>query len=305
MKTKASIIIAIVLTILIAGYIGTDFFLKWHKTTVDSAETSARLECDARLSALEQNLRELEQQRIDEQTFSLPPVRLTEAFGSDIGALVDPIAMLTPDECRAVNEALVQFFTYLDNTGFGDRIRPDENSLVFFEKALKRLVKRPPRYAGETAELLNLFQSVSHVSRTLGAKDTLILRDALTREADLLEPALALFYRLIHNQPACPSAISLPSLSVLYHYAHFFLNSMSGRSYLMRRDSKIRILATYYALMVIRLAEEQSLNVYGLDPRNQAALLIEDITNHRRLMYADIYVTQLEGLLNPPSPNPQ
>lgn len=72
----------------------------------------------------------------------------------------------------------------------------------------------------------------------------------------------------------------------------------------MRRDSKIRILATYYALMVIRLAEEQSLNVYGLDPRNQAALLIEDITNHRRLMYADIYVTQLEGLLNPPSPNP-
>lgn len=304
MKTKASIIIAIVLTILIAGYIGTDFFLKWHKNTVDLAENRVRLESDARLSTLEQSLRELEQQRIDEQTFSLPPDRLAEAFGGDIRSLIDPIAMLTPDECRAVNQTLVQFFTYLDNTGYGDRVRPDENSLAFYENALKRLVRRPPRYAGETAELLSLFQSVSHVSRTLGAKETLVLRDILAQEADLLEPTLALFYRLLHNQPPCPSDIPLPSLSVLYHYAHFFLNSMSGRSYLLRRGSKIRILATYYALMVVRLAEEKSLNVYGLDPRNQAALLMEDIANHRRLMYADIYVTQLEGLLNPPSPNP-
>ncbi|GAB6096661.1 hypothetical protein JCM14469_29140 [Desulfatiferula olefinivorans] len=295
MKTRASIIIAIVLTILIAGYIGTDFFLKWHTSAVDSTENRIRLECDARIATLEKTLDDLERQRLDETTFSLPPDRLIEAFGDDIGPLIDPAAAATPETCPAVNRALARFFIYLDS-----RAAPGstaETSAAFLEKALTRLAKRPPPYAGETAEVTILFQSVSHLSRALGSRNALLLRDMLTREADLMEPALALAYRLMIHRPPCTSDMPMPELSVLYSYAHFFLNSMAGRSYLMRRDSKLRILATYYALMVVRLAETQSLNVYGLDPRNQAALLIEDIVNHRRLMYADIYVAQLEALI--------
>jgi hypothetical protein len=37
----------------------------------------------------------------------------------------------------------------------------------------------------------------------------------------------------------------------MYEYASY-LNTLGGRSYLMRRDSKVRLLTTYYCILVLR-----------------------------------------------------
>ena len=42
--------------------------------------------------------------------------------------------------------------------------------------------------------------------------------------------------------------ITRPSIEQLYRYACFFLETLGGRSYVFRRDSKVRILTLYYCV---------------------------------------------------------
>ncbi len=87
-----------------------------------------------------------------------------------------------------------------------------------------------------------------------------------------------------------------PGLDVMYAYAGFFLNTLAGKSYLLRRDSKIRRLTTYYAVLIIDKANDENLNSSGIDIRPHIDFLINDIQSQIGLIHQKQYLIQLEQL---------
>ena len=45
----------------------------------------------------------------------------------------------------------------------------------------------------------------------------------------------------------------------------FFLNTLGGRSYMLRRESKLRMLVSYYAILIVDRANDEKFNRYGID----------------------------------------
>lgn len=293
---KLSLIVLIALTVIIATYIGVDFFFKWHDAELRSSRDLAKAECDQRVSVLEQKIQHLEEELIKEKGSYLSPEIINDAFGRDISELISPKDGLSPDECQSLKQAVESFFYYLDNNGYSDRYNLKDGAFSYYKNVLTLLDRNPPQFAGESAEMLSLFRSMSHFSRILGKNGALIIKDIIENETDMVEPALAVFFQLFKNEKNCPTQDMVPSLSTMYQYAHFFLNTLSGKSYQMRRNSKLRILAQYYSVMIVRMAEEKSMNIYGIDPRVQAETLLYDIVNHRGLLYKDMYIQQLEAI---------
>ena len=87
-----------------------------------------------------------------------------------------------------------------------------------------------------------------------------------------------------------------PSLGTLYEYAGFFLNSVGGRSYLLRRDSRVRILTTYYCVLIVDRANQEEANRHGIDIRPHIDSVAEEIGNHRGLVFQKEYLDALAGL---------
>ena len=82
----------------------------------------------------------------------------------------------------------------------------------------------------------------------------------------------------------------------MYQYAGFFLTTLGGRSYLLRRDSKLRILINYYSILILDLANNEKMNSVGIDIRNHIELLFIDLSNQKGLVYCDGYLNELEAL---------
>ena len=74
-----------------------------------------------------------------------------------------------------------------------------------------------------------------------------------------------------------------PSLETLYEYAGFFLNTLGGRNYLMRRNAQLRILTSYYCLLILDKANDETLNRYGIDIRPHIKLVLSEIKNAKSL----------------------
>ena len=64
----------------------------------------------------------------------------------------------------------------------------------------------------------------------------------------------------------------------------------------MRRDSQLRILASYYCLLILDKANDEKLNRYGIDIRPQIELLMSEINNTKNLIYKKRYLGKLATL---------
>jgi len=82
----------------------------------------------------------------------------------------------------------------------------------------------------------------------------------------------------------------------LYEYAVFFLNTMSGKAYLLRRKSGTRILLTYYSILTLDRADKEHLNRCGVDIIPHVNLLIDDISSYSGLDYRDKYLEKLDSI---------
>jgi hypothetical protein len=82
----------------------------------------------------------------------------------------------------------------------------------------------------------------------------------------------------------------------LYEYAGFFLNTLAGKSYLLRRDSKVRILTSYYCVLIVDRANDETLNRHGIDVRPHIDFLFYDIINQRVLVNKKQYLGKLVSL---------
>jgi hypothetical protein len=74
------------------------------------------------------------------------------------------------------------------------------------------------------------------------------------------------------------------------------LNTLAGRSYLMRRDSKVRILTTYYSVLILDKANDEQLNPGGLDIRPHIEFLLNDLQTQIGLIHQKQYLAEVKQL---------
>jgi hypothetical protein len=157
----------------------------------------------------------------------------------------------------------------------------------------------PPVVARETDDLFAILNNMAHFFRILGLKDTLMVKDILMHEQELIEPSMALFYKWSEIAPECAADVGLNielPLTRLYEYAGYFINTLGGQSYLFRRELYLRALTRYYSILVIDRANSVDANLYGIDIRYTLDALIEEIQGNSALVNRQEYLENLMRL---------
>ena len=269
--------ILIVLIILgITGYVAYTLFMKWHTEQVETARIQVQDE-----------LKEVEKPGI-------PADRLIEVFGKAPEAIPGEETQISLEE---VESQVMAFFSYLDSREYVSAYQLEGGAFQQFQLTIKELSSHAPLIVGETESLYSLYSNMAHFFRVLGIKRINLIKEILENESDIIESMMETFYLWFTiNVPSGEKEVNRPSLEMLYTYSGYFLNTLSGRSYLLRRHAKVRTLTTYYCVLILDKANDVLLNAYGLDIRPRIALLLPEINSQTGLMNREQYVADLEKL---------
>jgi hypothetical protein len=266
---------------------------QWHTDAVEEAVQKEKEACLTKIARLEADVQRLAEEA-GLQPQALPSkADLTPVFGADKPMLAGQGAV----NCKKVTAQTVAFFQYLDSKAYliwpGINMRADE----LFEDVFNRLAANPPTNVGEMDNLYNLIRNVTHFYRVLGKDRIDLIKEILSSESAVVEPAMAVMFTWMTVCDQADTKTGEPAkLSTLYQYASFFLNTLGGRGYLLRRDSKLRMLVNYYALRVLDMANDARLNAYGIDLRPHLDYIFYDINNQKGLMYRQRYLSHLAAL---------
>lgn len=289
-KTVKTLII--LFAIIGIGLFGYHWFNQWHTKAVDESLEKEKTKYLERIAQLEADITRLKDELGVQQSTQPSKSDLENVFGA-----TKPMEPLEVNEvnCIKITGQAVAFFQYLDSKAYliwpGINMRAE----TLFEDITKQLTKNPPTNVGELDDLYSLVRNVTHFYRVLGKDRIDLIKEILNSESAVVEPAMAVMFAWVTT---CSSGSDQLSLNTLYQYAHFFLNTLGGRSYLLRRDTKQRILVNYYALLVIDMANDAKLNAYGLDIRPHLDYVFYDINNQKGLMYRQRYLSRLSALQN-------
>ena len=202
------------------------------------------------------------------------------------------------DVCKENREKLQGLFAYLDRQDYVASQRPTGGAFEHFQGLLARLLERPPFVQRETDDLVQVLQNKAHFFRVLGKKNILLLRDILRNEGDTMESSFATLYQAMAVQEKCTAgglALQAP-LKDVYPYAVFFLDTLGGSSYLIRRDSRVRMLTQYYSILILDQANQRRLNKLGLDIRPPLEALIGDLKGTANLTRKEEYIETLKSI---------
>ena len=276
------------------GLLGYYLVNQWHTRAIETAVEQEKDACLKKIAKLEADFRKLAEEADLQSQGLAGKSDLTPVFGPDkpMTAGVDDAV-----NCQKVTAQTVAFFQYLDSKAYliwpGINMRAE----ALFDDVFKRLAANPPTNVGEMDNLYALMRNVTHFYRVLGRDRVNLIKEILTSESAVVEPAMAvLFTWMTVCDRIHPKTREPERLNTLYQYASFFLNTLGGRSYLLRRDSKLRMLVNYYALRILDMANDARLNAYGLDIRPHVDYVFYDINNQKGLMYRQRYLSHLAAL---------
>ena len=203
------------------------------------------------------------------------------------------------DECRRMEKELIEFLTYLDKKDYIRELGIGEDMHTHFKKMIHRLSSKPPTPAGEGLKIDTIIKNIYHFYRALSLQDLELIRLILQNEADTLEMNLAALYPWLMSADRCSQKDGLPpSLDTIYRYAGFLANSIGGRAYLFRRETRLRLLMNYYCLLIIHEADKRKMNSFGIDIMPFLEPLAEEIENYQFLYYRKEYAGKLIDLKN-------
>ena len=208
-----------------------------------------------------------------------------------------PIAEV--DYCTKIEENIGEFFRYLDQKNYVRNLISKTNTYARFKRLLKRSAARPPIPAGEARDSKIVIRNMYHFFRVLGRKDLQLIREVIKNEQDTMENNLEMFYTWVTLGERCPDPEGLrPSMKTLYRYAGFFLNSTGGRAYLFRRSIGVRLLTTYYCILIVHEADKKGINSYGVDIFPFISPLRKEITIYPDFHFQQEYIDKLNQLEN-------
>ncbi len=198
-----------------------------------------------------------------------------------------------------VERRIASFFVGLDEDGYTRKYKIKKSIYSEYEDAVQKLSQKRPLISNETESLYNVFLNIAHFYRVLGKDKIALFTDILSKENDSIEPMMRDFYLWYTNNSAGRKKVKgRPSEEVLFDYAGFFLNTIGGRNYLMRRDSKVRILTTYYCVLLMDMANDLKKNPNGIDIRPYIKLINSDISGKTDLAFREDYLNNLNRLMN-------
>ena len=286
---KAVIVVAIVA---VGAYFGYILFSSWHKDSLETAKRDERVEWEKRTKELMEKVTGLEDELSSVKGESIPQQKLEEVFGSESAAAREE----EPLSFEEIEQQIKAFFSYLDEQDYVRAYELKGGTYEQFKLILKNMSTTPPLITDETASLYNLYRNMAHFFRVLGKKRVNLVKDILQNEGEILESAMQTFYLWATYEAGNGEKTGQPTLKTLYTYSGFFLNTLAGRSYLMRRDSKVRILTTYYSVLILDKANDEQLNPGGLDIRPHIEFLLNDLQTQIGLIHQKQYLTEVKQL---------
>ena len=196
--------------------------------------------------------------------------------------------------CDLIDEYVADFFAYLDTRRYIERLDLKTNPYAYFKRIIKTLATRPPVPAGEGFAPTIMVKNVFFFSRALDRKDLRLFKEVAVNERDTLEINLEMFYRWVMLGKLCPDPgqVRLP-FDVMYRYAGFFLNTTGGRAYLFRRSVTLRLLLTYYSVLIVHQADRSGKNSYGINIFPYIQPLKDEISHYPDLEFQNQYVNTL------------
>jgi hypothetical protein len=275
------------------GLFGYHWINRWHSRGVEQAAQKEKAACLEKISQMEAEIAEMAAQ-LEAQRSAMPTATdLNTVFGAEKPAPGDAFDTV---DCRQVTAQVMAFFDYLDSKAYliwpGINMRAE----ALFVEISSQLAAKPPINVGEMEELYSLVRNVTHFYRVLGKDRIQLIKEILKSESAVVEPAMAVMFSWLTSCRTGAATGGKPNLKTMYQYASFFLNTLGGRSYLLRRDSKVRMLVNFYSLRIIDMANDARINSYGLDIRPHLDYLFYDLNNQKGLMYRQRYLTYLTTL---------
>ena len=213
---------------------------------------------------------------VADQSAVLPESVVQETVSKAIEEPKEPEQIVTV--CTEPSKRLDAFYKHLDKQAYIQAYKLSENSDLHFEKLIEKLLANPPKVTRESDDLYTILRNTAHFFRISGKDNILMLKGILNSEKDSLEQILADYFFLI-TTPECIHDRYARNINgdALYEYACFFLNTMGGRLYLFRRDSQSRMVVTYYAILLVDLANRQQNNRHGIALKPAIDMLISEM----------------------------
>jgi hypothetical protein len=297
-------IIATTLAAAVIGYAGYHQFTKWHAKEIQSAVSKKDQEMVKTKAELEAQIQILQNQPPPpvvsptvppEDSPAVSDERLTEVFGS-VPLNADAESGPEPS-CEVLNQKITAFFDYLSRQAKPAADPKKALAPDWVARIIADLSASLPLVVGETRDMESLKRNETHFFRVLKKDRITMVKTVLQMDKDVLEHALADGYRYYVSKECCKLGdLACVSLKTLYEYAGFFMTTFSGKSYLLRRDSTIRCLTTYYCVLILDAANDAELNPYGIDIRPQINAALDAVSHQTGLIFKDWYINILHGL---------
>ena len=277
-------------------------FIDWHGRT----EEKCRQERQEERQQWEQVVAELEANvPVQEEVSAVDPTSPPEETA--VGTIEEPadlfdngMAMLAEEEpptCADLAAWLDGYFNYLDEQDHVRALNLEGGSTAYYNTLMKKISAKPPLVTELVLNFDVILQNIIHFYRVLGETNIEEAKQLIEQEEENMEAVLSILYAYAtkcDKQEA--SEIFIPPLAVRYEYAGFLLNTIGGRSYLYRRDSRTRILLTYYAVLTLHETNKEVLNQYGIDIVPYLEPLADEIAARNDLALKEKYIATLNDL---------
>jgi hypothetical protein len=284
-----------VLIVAIIAFLGYSQIRRWHQSSMQKALTQEKSDCEERLASLREEMHRVvnELNQLNTIGEGVTQSRVSEIFGEESGRL----SFGENISCQDLELQVRTFIDYLSKQDYMGPYKGKGGVQRLLREVNDSLSESPPMLSGELEDLVSLIRNVTHLYRRLGKERIEVVKNILKNESDIIETVIAIFYNYITSADRCEDLIiDAPSQEVLYLYAGYFLNTLSGRSCLLRRDLTIRVLANYYAVLVVDKANDNMLNKYGIDIRPFIDFSFYEVSSQRGLVYQRQYLTKLNQL---------
>jgi len=304
MDRSAKIIVAIVVIVASAFFIYSKF-AGWHASKLETTVKQEKKIWQDKTDQMSQEIATLKQELAVVKGQNLSQDKLAEVFGEVqpedkevTQQLEGKLSVRKKQPSLAeVEGRIMSFFSYMDDQEYVQSYKFKEGTYRQYQIAIQKLSSKLPIVSGEMSSLYNIVRNVAHFYRVMGKKRVLLIKQMLQNESEVIESVMRTFYFwFTMGGEGQPTVQGRPSMENMYEYAGYFLNTLGGRSYLLRRNPKVRTLTTYYCVLILNKANDEELNSKGIDIRPYIGSLLMEIENQTGLVHQKEYLTKLREL---------
>jgi hypothetical protein len=302
MDKSAKIIVALVV-IAVSGFFIYSKITGWHRARLENAVKKEQALWQEKTNKMEEEINTLKDELASTKGQQVPEEKLAVIFGEgDQKNSQNRVKDTIESEKKQpgfpdIERRIKAFFLYLDDQPYVQSYNFPKGTFDQYQIACEKLSSKLPIVTGEMQSLYNMVRNVAHFYRVIGKKRVFLTKQILENESEVIESVMKTFYHWFTMDDGGAATLDgRPSMTTLYEYSGFILNTLGGRSYLLRRGPKVRSLTTYYCVLILDKANEEELNSKGIDIRPYIKSSLLEIKNQIGLIYQEEYITKLSEL---------